>query len=67
MKNVQGKSINLALSNRGLKALENASIDVMSLLSAAIPMKGRMIHEDGKCHELLYDVKYERVCVRNIN
>src|SRR5690625_5047454 len=39
-----GRSINLALSNRGMKALKNAGIEdeVNKLL---IPMTGRMIHE----------------------
>lgn len=59
----KGKSINLALSNRGLTALENAGIDVKSLLQiSSVPMKGRMIHnENGFLDALLYDVKYKRV------
>lgn len=43
-----GRSINLALSQRGIVALEKAGLmdDVRSLL---IPMKGRMLHlEDGR-------------------
>src|ERR1700677_2594633 len=49
-----GKSINLALSDRGWKALKGAGIaeDVMKI---AIPMKGRMIHDkEGKTNFLPY-------------
>lgn len=52
------------MSNRGLKALQNAGIDIATLLQITVPMKGRMIHEDGKGliqRSMLYDVKYERV------
>ena len=38
-----GRSINLALSSRGLKALERAGIKEQ-ILKECIPMKGRMIH-----------------------
>jgi len=40
---VKGKSINLALSTRGLAALEAAGVD-KDILKGMIPMKGRMIH-----------------------
>ena len=39
-----GKSINLALSNRGLKALASAGLE-KEALAMAIPMYGRCIHE----------------------
>lgn len=39
-----GKSINLALSERGIKALANVGID-KELLKMAIPMHGRMMHD----------------------
>lgn len=39
----QGKSINLALSNRGLRALEKVGMDTV-VLEQAIPMGGRMVH-----------------------
>ena len=43
-----GKSINLALSNRGWKALENAGVD-QEVRKIAIPMSGRIMHDlDGK-------------------
>ncbi|MFM7158104.1 MAG: FAD-dependent oxidoreductase, partial [Bacteroidota bacterium] len=38
-----GRSINLALSDRGLRGLEAAGI-VDDILSVAIPMHGRMMH-----------------------
>jgi kynurenine 3-monooxygenase len=41
-----GRSINLALSARGLKALETAGIKE-SILDECIPMRGRMIHPLG--------------------
>lgn len=44
-----GKSINLALSNRGWKALETVGISEQ-VKEIAIPMHGRMMHsEDGEC------------------
>lgn len=43
-----GKSINLALSNRGIKALEKVGL-ADELLADGIPMYGRMMHSiDGK-------------------
>lgn len=45
-----GRSINLALSDRGLRGLEAAGI-VDDILSVAIPMHGRMMHSiDGSEH-----------------
>lgn len=41
-----GRSINLALSSRGLKALERVGIKE-AILEECIPMKGRMIHPLG--------------------
>lgn len=46
-----GKSINLALSTRGLHALEKVGLD-QEILADAIPMTGRMIH--SKSGELTY-------------
>jgi len=60
-----GRSINLALAQRGIHALEQAGLmnDVLPLL---IPMKGRMLHEIGsqpeffpygqREHEVIYSV-----------
>lgn len=42
-----GRSINLALSHRGLMALEMANLKE-SILKECIPMKGRMIHALGQ-------------------
>lgn len=43
VKIVQGKSINLALSDRGWKALINAGIKE-EIMKVALPMKGRLMH-----------------------
>ena len=40
---VRGKSINLALSHRGIAALERVGL-AETVLSQAVPMPGRMIH-----------------------
>lgn len=49
-----GRSINLALSDRGWKALEGVGV-ADEVRKMAIPMKGRMIHnEDGTGHLLPY-------------
>lgn len=49
-----GRSINLALSNRGIRALEQVGLAEM-LKQNAIPMHGRMIHdEQGKLNLLPY-------------
>lgn len=40
----QGKSINLALSDRGILALKAINLDQI-ILSKAIPMSGRMVHQ----------------------
>src|SRR5262245_57856306 len=43
----RGRSINLAISTRGLAALERVGLD-RAVLNAAVPMRGRMLHEpDG--------------------
>lgn len=41
-----GKSINMALSERGLKALRRIGIE-KEILEITIPMYGRMIHDKG--------------------
>jgi len=44
-----GRSINLAMSVRGLTALAGVGLD-QAALASAIPMRGRLIHrENGKC------------------
>jgi kynurenine 3-monooxygenase len=53
---VGGRSINLALSTRGIYALEQIGI-ADEVLKYAIPMRGRMIHEkSGELHFVSYDV-----------
>src|SRR5438445_4897144 len=52
---VGGRSINLALSNRGIYALEQLGI-ADEVLRHAIPMRGRMIHDkSGVLHFSPYD------------
>jgi kynurenine 3-monooxygenase len=60
-----GRSINLALANRGIAALEEVGI-MESLRPALIPMAGRMLHDEegrlrlipygNKPHEVIYSV-----------
>src|SRR5438128_637402 len=53
---VGGRSINLALSTRGIDALEQIGL-ADEVLKHAIPMRGRMIHEkSGELHFVPYDV-----------
>lgn len=65
------KSINLALSERGINALRNAGDPALlqHVMAATIPMRGRMIHRKGTDGALLeqsqdYDVHGRvRVCL----
>ncbi len=60
-----GRSINLALANRGISALEEVGV-MESLRPALIPMTGRMLHDEegrlrlipygNKPHEVIYSV-----------
>src|SRR5256885_2602595 len=53
---LEGRSINLALSTRGIHALDQIGI-ADAVLKHAIPMRGRMIHEkSGALHFAPYDV-----------
>src|SRR5438045_4418973 len=53
---LEGRSINLALSTRGIHALQQIGI-ADEVLKHAIPMPGRMIHEkSGALHFAPYDV-----------
>lgn len=47
-----GRSINLALSNRGIAALKEVGLDEY-MLSEAVPMNGRMIHDPKGNQKLL--------------
>ncbi|MGH9315933.1 MAG: FAD-dependent oxidoreductase [Thermoanaerobaculia bacterium] len=63
-----GRSINLALANRGISALEEVGV-MESLRPALIPMAGRMLHDEegrlrlipygNKPHEVIYSVSRE--------
>ncbi|XP_065157471.1 kynurenine 3-monooxygenase-like [Atheta coriaria] len=54
-KTVEGRSINLAMSNRGRKSLRFVGMEE-DILKLAVPMKGRYIHSKSKkCESILYD------------
>jgi kynurenine 3-monooxygenase len=62
---VGGRSINLAISTRGIHALEQIGISDEAL-QHAIPMRGRMIHEkSGALHFAPYDVDPKK-CINSI-
>jgi kynurenine 3-monooxygenase len=60
-----GRSINLAISTRGIHALEQIGI-AEEALRHAIPMRGRMIHDrSGELHFTPYDVDPKK-CINSI-
>src|SRR2546423_3515833 len=62
---VGGRSINLAISTRGIHALEQIGI-AEEALRHAIPMRGRMIHDkSGALHFIPYDVDPKK-CINSI-
>src|SRR5947208_7286135 len=62
---VGGRSINLAISTRGIHALEQIGI-ATEALQHAIPMRGRMIHDrSGELHFTPYDVDPKK-CINSI-
>ena len=62
---VGGRSINLAISTRGIHALEQMGI-AEEALQHAIPMRGRMIHDRaGELHFSPYDVDPKK-CINSI-
>jgi kynurenine 3-monooxygenase len=62
---VGGRSINLAISTRGIHALEQIGIAAEALMHA-IPMRGRMIHDkSGALHFTPYDVDPKK-CINSI-
>src|SRR6516165_11838770 len=62
---VGGRSINLAISTRGIHALEQIGI-AEDALQTAIPMRGRMIHDkSGALHFSPYDVDPKK-CINSI-
>src|SRR3954469_14117668 len=62
---VGGRSINLALSTRGIHALQQLGL-ADEVLRHAIPMRGRMIHDkSGDLHFAPYDVDPNK-CINSI-
>jgi kynurenine 3-monooxygenase len=62
---VGGRSINLAISTRGIYALEQIGIAEEALRNA-IPMRGRMVHDkSGELHFAPYDVDPSK-CINSI-
>src|SRR5262249_819515 len=62
---VGGRSINLAISTRGIHALEQIGL-ADEALRHAIPMRGRMIHDQsGALHFSPYDVDPKK-CINSI-
>jgi kynurenine 3-monooxygenase len=62
---IGGRSINLAISTRGIHALEQIGI-AGEALRHAIPMRGRMIHDkSGALHFAPYDVDPKK-CINSI-
>jgi len=62
---VGGRSINLAISTRGIHALEQIGI-ADKAMEHAIPMRGRMIHDrSGELHFSPYDVDPKK-CINSI-
>src|SRR6266404_4848340 len=62
---VGGRSINLALSTRGIHALEQLGI-AQDVMRHAIPMRGRMIHDtSGRLHFAPYDVDPNK-CINSV-
>src|SRR6187397_2229622 len=62
---VGGRSINLALSTRGIHALQQLGI-ADEVMQHAIPMRGRMIHDkSGNLHFAPYDVDPKK-CINSI-
>lgn len=57
LKWVQGKSINLALSERGRSALRALKLEDQIIQNYAIPMRARLIHDlDGKLSKFLCEI-----------
>ncbi|MCS6905934.1 MAG: NAD(P)/FAD-dependent oxidoreductase [Bacteroidia bacterium] len=61
-----GRSINLAISTRGISALEKVGL-AEKVLENAIPMRGRMIHdENGSTYLLPYSPRLDK-CIYSIS
>ncbi|GJJ12058.1 hypothetical protein Clacol_006299 [Clathrus columnatus] len=66
-KNLAQRSVNLAISSRGLAALYSIEPNLMDrILNKAIPMKGRLLHlASGKTESQLYDPSDQ--CIHSID
>ncbi|CAH1402338.1 unnamed protein product [Nezara viridula] len=61
----KGRSINLALSTRGIEALSRVGVEGV-ILEHGIPMKGRMIHsKSGEKKSIPYDPVYKK-CIYSV-
>ena len=59
LEHVKGRSINMALSERGRSALRGVGIEDL-ILEKAIPMHARYIHgADGRTWQILYGEKHQ--------
>lgn len=59
----EGKSINLALSARGIRALKEVGLDEY-VLEVAMPMRARMLHsKDGQTTSIPYG-DFDEVCYK---
>ncbi|CCG84390.1 protein of unknown function [Taphrina deformans PYCC 5710] len=64
--NTAGRSINLAVSARGLGAIRSIDPDLCDkIIRSSIPMKGRMIHVDGAQQSQIYGLFGE--CINSID
>lgn len=61
-KSTSGRSINLALSERGINALRFIGLDNIIIEELTEPMYGRMIHStDGHKYSIMYDINKSKV------
>ncbi|KOB75249.1 Cinnabar [Operophtera brumata] len=59
---VRGRSINLALSIRGRRALKDVGLEQHMIENHGIPMRARMIHRpDGTTYPIPYDARTNQV------
>ncbi|KAI5638533.1 FAD binding domain-containing protein [Phthorimaea operculella] len=63
---VRGRSINLALSVRGRRALKDVGLEDHMINKHGIPMRGRMIHRlDGSTYDIPYDARTNQ-CIYSV-
>lgn len=62
METTTGRSINLALSERGINALRFVGLDNIIIEELTKPMYGRMIHSiNGHKYSIMYDISKNKV------